>query len=181
MPAVRPALKALPRACRTASSSTSMRCGCAMAAGAGARDGLKGWATAARGFDGSSAAGRMGPGGLDIPGGGGTEEGGMGVSDPPRCIAGAIEGAGMLPVAGGGGVAPAGPPIFCSRDLRSIFGFLSSAIVRSRPYVCGRQRVNATSTLERHFLDSRYPQTTKELELCSQLQRLTPLLGPRML
>ena len=96
----------------------------------------------------------------------------MGVSDAPR-YAGAIEGAGTLPVAGGGGVAPAGPPIFCSRDLRSIFGFLSSAIVRSRPYVCERQHVNATSSLEGHFLDSRCP-----ADRCGQSFALAAVVDP---
>ena len=69
---------------------------------------------------------------------------------PPALIGGGIAGAGTLPIPGGGGVAPPGPPIFWRRDFRSILGFLSSAIVDSaRPYVPRRLNVNAAATVAR--------------------------------
>jgi hypothetical protein len=83
--------------------------------------GAKELATAARGFVASRVAGRPD---LVIPGGGGTEEW-VGTGLRTR------DGTGTLPVAGEFGVGPACPPIFWRRDFRSIFGFLSSAIVES--------------------------------------------------
>jgi hypothetical protein len=70
----------------------------------------------------------IGGGGAPRPGIPGDTEGEL------RGMGGGIDGAGTLPVAlgmpptpGGGGVVPV--PIFWRRDFRSIFGFLSSAIV----------------------------------------------------
>jgi hypothetical protein len=73
----------------------------------------------------------IGGGGAPMPGIPGDTEGAL------RGMAGGIDGAGTLPLAlgmpptpGGGGVVPGPPvPIFWRRDFRSIFGFLSSAIV----------------------------------------------------
>ena len=82
------------------------------------------WATADKGFLGSSAgAGRLVPG---IPEGAGTD----------AVIGGTLRatvpgGAGTLPGPIGGGVEPAAGPILCRRDFRSIFGFCCSAIVRA--------------------------------------------------
>src|SRR5271166_2289563 len=89
-------------------------------------------------------------GGTDAPGWSGGRIGGLDGAG--------TEGAGApYAAAGGGGVgAPAGPPIFWRRDLRSILGFLSSAIVRARDLTCGRAAVStklrrARARLPRHF------------------------------
>ena len=70
---------------------------------------------------------------------------------PPLRMGGGIAGAGTLPVPGGGGVAPPGPPIFWRRDLRSILGL---SVVRhrglARPYVPRRGNVNAAATVAPH-------------------------------
>jgi anthranilate synthase/aminodeoxychorismate synthase-like glutamine amidotransferase len=71
-----------------------------------------------------------------MPDGGGMDGGATGApgAGAGRAITGgggACEGeVGTGTAAAGGGVAAPGPPMRCSRDLRSIFGFLSSAIVR---------------------------------------------------
>src|SRR5450432_3399555 len=110
--------------------------------------GLNCCATAASGLFGSSVGALLeGIIGFGIPEGGGTDEagGGTGVSDGPPRMGGGIWGAGTLPRAGGGGVPPGGAPIFCNRDLRSIFGFLSSAIVDRRDLTCLHARVSTRS------------------------------------
>ncbi len=81
-----------------------------------------------------------------MPEGGGTDGGGTGIPGPLRATGGGCEAeGGALPIGVGigAGAIPA-PPIFCRRDLRSIFGFFSSAIVPARTYVPGHLRVNAT-------------------------------------
>src|SRR5579859_2239393 len=148
MPATAPRLKPPLRACMTATSSTSMRCGCASAGTAPAAWFRYGCATAASGLLGSSAGARDdGIIGFGIPDGGGTDAAGGGTDErpaPPLRIGGGIAGEGTLPIPGGGGVAPPGPPIFWRRDFRSILGFLSSAIVDpARPYVPRDGNVNA--------------------------------------
>ena len=141
MPRLKPPL----RACMTATSSTSMRCGWAIGAGATAWF-LNGCTTAASGLFGSSAGARAdGIIGFGMPDGGGTDVdgGGTGVSDgPPARMGGGIAGAGTLPTPGGGGVAAPGPPIFWRRDFRSILGFLSSAIVDRRDLTCPDARMS---------------------------------------
>ena len=95
-------------------------------------------ATAASGLFGSRLAGRTDGGGRGMPDGGGMDGGatgapgiGAGRDGTGMGAGGAWDGDVAGPdAAGGGGVGAPGPPIFCSRDLRSIFGFLSSAIVR---------------------------------------------------
>ncbi len=142
---MKPCLRAPLRAAWTAPSSTSMRCACAMA---GAATGWRIPATAASGLFGSIACGRCEMGGLGMPEGGGTDGGGIGVGPPMgRAIGGGAEGRCTGTAAAGAGVgAPAGPPMRCKRALRSIFGFLSSAIVTpGETYVPERSRVNARS------------------------------------
>ena len=82
---------------------------------------MDGWTKAARGFDGS----KTGAGAEGIGRGRPCTDGGAEV-EAPRPYIGGADGLAI----GGIGVGAPGPPIFWRRDFRSIFGFLSSGIVR---------------------------------------------------
>ena len=170
MPATTPRLKPPLRACMTATSSTSMRCGWAIAGTAAAAWFWNGCTTAASGLFGSSAGARVdGIIGFGIPEGGGTDAdgGGTGVSArtaphrrrhaPARERSRVREAEGLpRPVPPSSGDAISGrswafyrPPSWIGRDLTCLGARMSTRPRRSQPQARRRHIAAAATSLTR--------------------------------